>query len=240
MTEPQPIGRFDKRMADILAARGIDPTAEVHLEPDDPRGEALRLASERIPPLFRDAQPWHPDVLSWVDEVLRNADRGITGMRRITTGSTLLIGGTTGTGKTHNAFGALRRLIASGCATRWTAYNQPDLHAHLRPRKDADNEREFLAIANSPLLILDDLGAAKPSEWTEELIYRLINRRYEHMLPTLITTNLRFDHLGSYLGDRIASRLIEMSTEVHLTGEDLRRAIRAQRELDRAHARDAA
>lgn len=78
-------------------------------------------------------------------------------------------------------------------------------------------------LARCPLLLLDDLGAAKTSEWTEELTYRLINHRYEHMLPTLITTNLPTAELRTALGDRVASRLAEMTERVILTGPDRRR-----------------
>lgn len=91
------------------------------------------------------------------------------------------------------------------------------------PRAGHDGERELQTLARCPLLLLDDLGAAKTSEWTEELTYRLINHRYEHMLPTLITTNLPIPELRSALGDRVASRLAEMTERVILTGPDRRR-----------------
>lgn len=68
-----------------------------------------------------------------------------------------------------------------------------------------DSERELAVVSRCSLLVLDDLGAAKASDWTEEITYRLVNRRYNHMLPTLITTNLRIGDLRAYLGDRVAS-----------------------------------
>ena len=55
------------------------------------------------------------------------------------------------------------------------------------------------------------------------ITYRLINHRYEHMLPTLITTNLPTAELRTALGDRVASRLAEMTERVILTGPDRRR-----------------
>ncbi len=75
----------------------------------------------------------------------------------------------------------------------------------------------------SSLLLVDDLGAAKTSEWTEELTYRLVNHRYEHLLPTVFTTNLTIRDLRDALGDRIASRLAQMTERVTLTGADRRR-----------------
>ncbi|MER7128641.1 hypothetical protein [Streptosporangium saharense] len=41
-----------------------------------------------------------------------------------------------------------------------------------------------------PLLLLDDLGSAKASEWTEEITYRVINHRHENLLPGVFTSNL--------------------------------------------------
>ncbi|GGQ45206.1 hypothetical protein GCM10010267_04300 [Streptomyces griseorubens] len=135
----------------------------------------------------------------------------------------MLIAGPTGTGKTYQAYGAIRTLLAQGVRLRWEATTTADFHARLRPRAGHDAERELQTLARCPLLFLDDLGAAKTSEWTEELTYRLINHRYEHMLPTLITTNLPMEQLRVTLGDRVASRLAEMTERVILDGPDRRR-----------------
>lgn len=78
-------------------------------------------------------------------------------------------------------------------------------------------------VSRCPLLIIDDLGAAKASEWVEEVTYRLINRRYNHMLPTLITTNLAIKDLRAHLGDRVTSRLAQMTTRVEFEPVDRRR-----------------
>lgn len=141
----------------------------------------------------------------------------------IAEGPSLLIAGPTGTGKTYQAYGAIRTLLTRGVRLRWEATTTADFHARLRPRASHDAERELQTLARCPLLCLDDLGAAKTSEWTEELTYRLINLRYEHMLPTLITTNLPTEQLRVALGDRVASRLAEMTERVILKGPDRRR-----------------
>lgn len=130
---------------------------------------------------------------------------------------------TTGTGKTHQAYGAIRSLLAAGVRLPWEAVTAADLYARLRPRPGFDSERDLQSLMRCPLLLLDDLGAAKSSEWTEELTYRLINHRYEHMRPTLITTNLPTDALRTALGDRVASRLSQMTERVVLEGDDRRR-----------------
>ncbi|MBQ1156710.1 ATP-binding protein [Streptomyces sp. A73] len=140
----------------------------------------------------------------------------------------MLIAGPTGTGKTHQAFGAVRSLLAAGVRLRWQTVTAADLHASLRPRPGQDAEREIQTLGRCPLLVLDDLGAAKQSEWTEELTYRLINRRYTELLPTLITTNLPTDALRAAVGDRVASHLAEMTDRVVLSGNDRRRTAAAE------------
>ncbi len=76
------------------------------------------------------------------------------------------------------------------------------------------------------VLLLDDLGTAKGSEWVEEVTYRLVTHRYDAMRPTIHVTNLGPDELRDVLGDRIASRLSETCTRVVLSGPDRRRALR--------------
>lgn len=220
--EPQRAGLLAARLNAILAAKGIDPEAA----PAQPVAEpvtALELADRRIPPRYREATAIDPAVRAWAEKVAGMGSVGPGGTRGISYGPSLLIAGPTGSGKTHQAYGAVRSLLGAGVRLRWQAVTSADLHAQFRPRSNHDPEREIQELGRCPLLILDDLGAAKQSEWTEELTYRLINRRYTEMLPTLITTNLPTEELRSAVGDRVASRLAEMTTRVILTGPDRRR-----------------
>jgi DNA replication protein DnaC len=112
----------------------------------------------------------------------------------------------------------------SGAACSWKFVTAADLYATLRPRQGHDSETTFRGYADCNLLVLDDLGAAKNSEWVEEINYRLINHRYQEKLPTIITSNLTPKTLSPGLGDRVTSRLHEMTTRVVLEGSDRRRA----------------
>ncbi|PCG87962.1 ATP-binding protein [Streptomyces sp. WZ.A104] len=219
--EPRRVGPLADRLNTILASRGIEPGAATEEPPAEPV-TALELADARIPARYRRALADHPLVTAWADQVAGAGRPGPSGPG-IAEGPSLLIVGPTGTGKTHQAYGALRALLTRGVRLRWEATTSADLHARLRPRNGHDTERDLQTLARSPLLLLDDLGAAKTSEWTEELTYRLINHRYERMLPTLITTNLPTPELRTALGDRVASRLAEMTERVILTGPDRRR-----------------
>ncbi|MGW5352503.1 ATP-binding protein [Streptomyces sp. NPDC004031] len=220
--EPSTAAGAVNRLAAILTARGIAPDT-APAPPVPAPVTALELADARIPPRYQGAMADHPRVTAWVAEVTAASRPGPGGTRGIGTGPSLLIAGPTGTGKTHQAYGAVRALLAAGVRLRWEATTAADLYAAQRPQQGNDAEQQLWRLARSPLLLLDDLGAAKQSPWTEELTYRLVNHRYNQLLPTLVTTNLPVAELRDAVGDRVASRLAEMTDRVILTGHDRRR-----------------
>ena len=79
--------------------------------------------------------------------------------------------------------------------------------------------------------MIDDLGKERATEWSVTILYRIINDRYEAMLPTIITTNYNSDVLTEKLtvkGDRetadaIVSRFIESSDCVTMAWKDYRK-----------------
>ncbi|KOU84199.1 ATP-binding protein [Streptomyces sp. XY593] len=227
-----------RAMERILAARGLQAVPEA-MDDDSPeenpghqqwhrraRAEyALGRWNAATPPRYRDADASLPEVQAWADRAL--ADNAAAGA--------LLLTGQTGTGKTHEAYGALRR-IAAGGPDRFEliAVNSADMYGRLRPSQVMGSaERELRRLSEVQYLLLDDLGTAKASEWVEEVTYRLINYRYNHCLPTVITSNLPArDETGpdltGFVGARVASRLAEMVTSlVPMIGADRRRGGRA-------------
>ena len=79
----------------------------------------------------------------------------------------------------------------------------------------------------SELLMLDDLGSEKPSDWVREQLYLLIDERYGVNRPLLISTNESYESVANNLGDRIASRLFDTNSgkvmQVVMTCGDYRR-----------------
>lgn len=71
------------------------------------------------------------------------------------------------------------------------------------------------------LLVLDDIGAERPSEYVCERLYDLINHRYTNMLATIYTSNLTPFELGDRLGSRIESR-VRSAEQIKLVGSDRR------------------
>lgn len=227
-----------RAMERILAARGLQAVPEA-IDDDSPeenpghrqwhrraRAEyALSRWHAATPPRYRDADASLPEVRAWADRAL--TDNAAAGA--------LLLTGQTGTGKTHEAYGALR-MIAAGGPDRFEliAVNSADMYGRLRPSQVMGAaERELRRLSEVQYLLLDDLGTAKASEWVEEVTYRLINYRYNHCLPTVITSNLPArdesgPDLTDFVGARVASRLAEMVTSlVPMIGADRRRGGRA-------------
>ncbi|KUJ65458.1 ATP-binding protein [Streptomyces albus subsp. albus] len=182
---------------------------------------ALDRWTAAAPPRYRHATATVPAIQAWADRVAADP----------TTAGSLLLTGTTGTGKTHQAYGALRRIAEAGPSVyEIRATTAADMYGLLRPKgSERGAEEELRRLARVPLLVLDDLGSAKATEWTEEVTYRLINERYNACRPTLYTSNLpaRSDSapdLASALGERIVSRLSQDTVVVAMTGPDRRRS----------------
>lgn len=242
LDDPRPVAgdRVAAWMNAKLAERGLTLTSSpVPVEHPEP-SPAIEAAQKRIPFDYRQAVADHAQVTAWVQRIAGAAvpgDLGGRGRREIAHGPSLLLWGPTGTGKTHQAYGAIRALTAAGCATRWHATTAADLYGEMRPRPGIDVEYQLRRIVRVPLLLLDDLGAAKSSEWTEELTFRLLNWRCQNRLPTLITTNLppvrdqrmppQARVLRDMVGDRVLSRLSGMCEPVEFTGPDRRFATTA-------------
>lgn len=183
---------------------------------EEQRQRCITHFENRVPRRYATARPTQI-ATAWAQSVVTNPDDT----------RSLLIVGPTGTGKTHYAYSVLRAVAETGHAARWAAYTAADLYASLRPRTGRDSEAEFEKIADTDVLFIDDLGAAKLTEWTEEVTYRLINHRYEQCKPGIFTSNVPPGQLRDALGERIASRLVEMCERVTLKGDDRRKEMAA-------------
>lgn len=104
--DAQPVGGIARRLAHILTSRGIDPAAKL-TDAAEPI-PALQAAEARIPARYQASVADHPAVVAWVREVAQAGRPGPEGAPGIAQGRSLLIVGTTGTGKTHQAYGAVR------------------------------------------------------------------------------------------------------------------------------------
>jgi DNA replication protein DnaC len=154
----------------------------------------------------------------------------------------LLLVGPVGTGKTHAAFAVIRRVFHK---TRVAAEFWPmvDLLDALRPGGDSGTDPQgrgvLERVRDAHLLILDDIGSERPTDWTAERAYSVLNRRWMDERPTVMTSNLTPSARGAgdrekeavgptledALGARLFSRVIGSDALVlQLGGGDKRRS----------------
>ena len=139
-------------------------------------------------------------------------------------GRGLYLCGGVGVGKTHLAVAVMSELIRRRRVPSLFV-TVPEFLDNLRgayndPGRDLDEWMD--AVKNADLLVLDDLGAEKPTEWVRERIFVLVNHRYREQLPTVFTSNTGPKDLADQLGERTASRIIAMCDWIALEGEDYR------------------
>ena len=168
----------------------------------------------------------------------------------------LLFHGPCGIGKSHLAVAIVRELTAKGAGAIYC--NTKDLLQSLRysfnPVAQTTEAELLRGIIEAEVLVLDDLGAERLTDWVQETMYHVINSRYQADRTTIITTNLEYggpseataddaqgqsrlsgdtarramrkETLGDRVGQRIWSRLTEMCRPVPMQGEDQREKMR--------------
>jgi DNA replication protein DnaC len=160
----------------------------------------------------------------------------------------LLLIGTIGVGKTHLAVGIVKELIRGkgiGCLF----YDYRELLKQIQNSYNdtvRTTELDVLRpVFEAEVLVLDELGAVKPTDWAWDTVSLILNTRYNDKLTTVITTNFpdgpsakaegaggtrranRDDTLGDRIGDRMRSRLHEMCRIVTMEGADFRRQVKS-------------
>lgn len=146
-------------------------------------------------------------------------------------GQGLIFTGSFGVGKTHLAAAIANYLIVNK-SIPVVFGTVSALLGELKKAYESESisaDRIEKRLCTVELLIIDDLGKEKPTEWLVEKLYLIINSRYENYKPVVITTNLTLDEIeqrvniaGSYTGSAIVSRLVEMCKIVPMHGQDFR------------------
>ena len=166
-------------------------------------------------------------------------EKALTQARRIVNtfpvvGRGLLLEGQPGVGKTHLAVAVLKQVIQAS-STRGLFYDTRDLLRVIRSTYDPSirtTELEILRpVMTADLLVLDDLGAEKTSDWVEETLNLIVNTRYNERRATIFTSNYEEkedrtdpESLLVRVGFRMHSRLYEMCEFVEFDGADFRHA----------------
>ena len=148
------------------------------------------------------------------------------------TESGICICGRAGNGKSHLAAALVNRVIQRGFTAVFIEV--PDLFSRIKATYGAEGEgsedKIMAALSKCDLLVLDDAGAEKPTDWVQEKFYQIINARYKNRLPVVITTNTKdMAGLEDIIGFRAYDRVLEMCVPLKNNGESYRRSIAVQR-----------
>lgn len=177
---------------------------------DDCRQRELKARG--IPPRYRGAtfdsfRPVTPSQQAALEAARDHAGEGV------------MLLGKAGCGKTHLACAA----IMAGPDGSLFA-NTAELLDDVRRGFDGAGSRLFERALRSPLLALDDLGAEAVTDWVRDRLYTLINHRWDHCLPLIVTTNVKAADLAARIGQGVASRIAGCcARRIEVQGPDGRR-----------------
>jgi len=161
----------------------------------------------------------------------------------------LLLMGPSGVGKTHLAVAGLKELIRRGHGGLFCDYREllKEIQASYNPASESTEMGVLEPVRTAEILVLDDLGASKPSAWVLDIIGLVLNARYNERRMTILTTNyidetaspaegaplpggrrvvVKEDTLADRIGARMRSRLYEMCRTVAVSAPDFRRETR--------------
>jgi DNA replication protein DnaC len=146
----------------------------------------------------------------------------------------LYLTGPKGTGKTTAACRILKAYVRENQSNGWVSarfLSVPDWLGSMRGVWGDQEEEAFQRASRCRLLVLDDIGKGKPTEWAIERLFRLVDDRYNGARPTIFTSQYDLGELGerctvngdAETADAMVSRIYESCKGVVFDGEDLRR-----------------
>lgn len=158
----------------------------------------------------------------YLDDIVRHVGDGA---------NFFLFGDKPGTGKSYHASMLLNQYIYKTCLTEQFDFESPlalfvvysDFMEELRySRTDEQTQRRMEMVRNVPLLLLDDVGAGKVNDTSNEYTYSLLNYRFNNRLSTIITSNHMIDQLKKLIGSRSVSRILNRCYGIEIGGRDRR------------------
>jgi DNA replication protein DnaC len=140
--------------------------------------------------------------------------------------------GPVGTGKTHLSTAILRGLISKGIPCLFYEFGAllKEIQNSYSPVSQTSELKVLAPVYETEVLVLDELGAVKPTDWVRDTMTQIINTRYNDKKLTIFTTNYTDSRrqpseetLEDRVGARLRSRIYEMCKTVVIEGEDYRR-----------------
>lgn len=126
-------------------------------------------------------------------------------------GATMVFSGLPGTGKSHLAIAVCLAVMEVGATAQYlNALDAIRLVRSTWARGSEQSETEVMrGLARVDLLVIDEVGAQYGSEGEQVILFDIINRRYQDLMPMILLTNQGKDGFRQYLGDRAFDRLRE-------------------------------
>lgn len=149
----------------------------------------------------------------------------------------LVFMGTCGVGKTHLSVAILRGLVEKGIPCLFYEFGSllKEIQNSYNPISQTSEYKVLAPVFEAEVLVLDELGASKPTDWVRDTMMQIINTRYNDRKLTIFTTNYldgrrseRDETLEDRIGVRPRSRLFEMCKTVQIEGEDYRKKFDTQ------------
>jgi len=200
---------IERRDAEAKEQIARDKKAEVEREQ---RRWAAKIGSAAIPERFKDrtldsyiAQTsGQQKALAFAKEYAKNFDQVIK------TGRSAIFVGKPGTGKTHLAIGIALSIMQQQRQPVFVTVQRLIRRVKDSWQTKAETEGEVIdAFASPDLLILDEVGVQFGSEFEKQLLFDVLNERYEKLKPSILLSNIPSEQLADYLGERVTDRLRE-------------------------------
>jgi DNA replication protein DnaC len=126
-------------------------------------------------------------------------------------GACLIFCGGVGTGKTHLAVGIMKRVMEKRMRVRFASVIEAvsSVKETYSSNSDLTEQKAIDEFIHPDLLVLDEVGAQFGSDTEKLILFRIINGRYESVLPTIVISNLAKESLAEFVGERVIDRLRE-------------------------------
>ena len=174
------------------------------------------IISKTIPPLYQESNFEQCD-----EKIKKIIYKEISSLKEI---KGLYLFGDCGVGKTYTLFAIYKVFVANGLRKHTRIINASTWMAKLRENYDDKYViRDFKdELKKIDLLLIDDIGSDRTTDYATDVLYEVINYRHDYMLPTFFTSNLSVKELAQKYSDRIASRIAGMCEIIKLEGQDRR------------------
>lgn len=146
----------------------------------------------------------------------------------------ILLTGSCGVGKTHLATGILHGLAEKGISCLFYEFGAllKEIQSSYNAASNTSEMTVLASVYEAEVLVLDELGASKPTDWVRDTMMHIIGTRYNEKKLTIFTTNYTDERrnqsdetLEDRIGVRLRSRLYEMCRTVVISGTDYRRRL---------------